>query len=69
MTVLKVMYYLQSGLSLTQAVDTAAVADHGMPAEDWATVRDVTPKAVKNSLRDAQEAGLIPTDETDDEGR
>ena len=64
MSLLKVMYLMQRGLSVTRAVDYAVVEEEGIPAEDWATVRDVTPKAVRNSLREVEE---VVGDEQDDE--
>jgi hypothetical protein len=65
MTIAKVMWYMNQGLSLTQAVDTAVVIDHGIPAEDWSEVRSVSTGAVQNSVRHAQDVGLAP--EPDDE--
>lgn len=64
MSLLKVMYLMQRGLSVTRAVDYCVVEEEGIPAEDWATVRDVTPKAVRNSLRQVED---VIGDEQDDE--
>lgn len=66
MTMLKVMYLMQRGLSLTQAVDYAVVVDEGIPPEDWATVRDVTTRAVTKSVDEGRAILDEPTDDEDD---
>lgn len=53
---LKIMYLMQRGLSLTQAVDYHVVEDEGIPAEDWATVRGVTARAVSKNVEDSRDA-------------
>lgn len=55
MTMIKVMYLMNCGCSLTQAVDYSVVVDHGIPPEDWANARGVTPRAVTKSVDDAAE--------------
>lgn len=51
---LKVMYLMHQGLSLTQAVDYTVVVDEDIPPEHWANVRGVTDRAVMKSVNDAK---------------
>jgi len=63
MTLLRVMYLMQQGASLTQAVDHAVVEGEEIPPEQWADVRDVTERAITKSIEEAEEAaGLVDED-------
>lgn len=60
-----ILYYLNMGLSPTQALDRFMVEDEGLPPEAFADARGVTARAVTKNLADADE--LLPTEDTDDD--
>lgn len=50
MTMAKIMYLMQRGFSLTQAVDYTIVTDHSIPADAWADARSVTNRAIEKNV-------------------
>jgi hypothetical protein len=69
MTFAKVLYLMQSGASLTQAVDYVAVEDVGLPAAAWADARDVTQRAVDKNVQETIESVDAIDDSDVDDGQ